>query len=183
MKVTANATRTGDWWAVEVPEVPGVFTQAKRLDQVAEMVRDAVALMADVPEDSVEVEVVPAVDEAVSRALAAVEAKREQAEALAREATESVTALARTLTEESGMSLRDAGVVLGISHQRVAQLLNPKGSLSTKKSPAPTRAAQHLSHHGPHGQSKTAIAKNGRRAKSKTMAGRYTPSKEAAAKK
>ncbi len=38
MKVTAKVTHTGDWWAIAVPEVPGLFTQAKRLDQVEEMV-------------------------------------------------------------------------------------------------------------------------------------------------
>jgi hypothetical protein len=43
MKVTAQARRTGDWWAVEVPEVDDVFTQANRLDQVPAMVADAVA--------------------------------------------------------------------------------------------------------------------------------------------
>ena len=32
MKVTAEATRSGGWWAVEVPEVDGAFTQACRLD-------------------------------------------------------------------------------------------------------------------------------------------------------
>ena len=41
MKVTAKARRSGDWWAIEVPEIPCLFTQAKRLDQVVEMVSDA----------------------------------------------------------------------------------------------------------------------------------------------
>jgi predicted RNase H-like HicB family nuclease len=57
MKVTAKTTRTNGWWAVEVPEVPGVFTQAKRLDQVPAMVRDAVSSMSDVPTDDVQVAV------------------------------------------------------------------------------------------------------------------------------
>lgn len=55
MKVTAKVTRAQDWWAVEVLEVSGVFTQAKRLDQVEGMVKDAVGLMEDVDPDSVEV--------------------------------------------------------------------------------------------------------------------------------
>lgn len=55
MRVAAEITRSGEWWAIQVPEMPGVFTQARRLEQVPEMVRDAVALMADVDEDSVEV--------------------------------------------------------------------------------------------------------------------------------
>jgi predicted RNase H-like HicB family nuclease len=53
MKVTAYVTRSDGWWAVEVPEVPGLFTQARTLDQVPAMVIDAVALMTGVPEASV----------------------------------------------------------------------------------------------------------------------------------
>lgn len=55
-QVIAKATRSGDWWAVEVPEVPGLFTQAKRLEQVPAMVRDAVSLLTDFDADEVEVE-------------------------------------------------------------------------------------------------------------------------------
>ena len=38
MKLTAKAQRSDKWWAIEVPEIPGLFTLARRLDQVAEMV-------------------------------------------------------------------------------------------------------------------------------------------------
>ncbi|MFJ6132187.1 hypothetical protein [Janibacter terrae] len=55
MKVTAEVVRSGHWWAIEVPQVPGVFTQAKRLDQVAGVVADAVATMTGVDADEVEV--------------------------------------------------------------------------------------------------------------------------------
>lgn len=55
MKVTANVTRSEDWWAVEVPEVPGVFTQARRLSQVEPLVKEAVSLMLEVPAEDVEV--------------------------------------------------------------------------------------------------------------------------------
>lgn len=57
MKVTALATRSGHWWAIEVPEVEGVFTQTRRLEQVPAMVADAVPTMLDVPAGSVEVTV------------------------------------------------------------------------------------------------------------------------------
>ena len=55
MKVTAKVTKSGDWWAVEVPEVDGAFTQARRLDQIPDMVADAVHLLTDVPAEDVEV--------------------------------------------------------------------------------------------------------------------------------
>ena len=56
MKVTANAVRDGGWWVVEVPEVDGAFTQARRLDQVPAMVADAVSLLEGIPAGQVEVD-------------------------------------------------------------------------------------------------------------------------------
>ena len=47
---TAVCTRSGGWWAVEVPEIPGLFTQARRLDQVEDMVRDAATVTSVSPQ-------------------------------------------------------------------------------------------------------------------------------------
>lgn len=57
---TVMARRSGGWWAIEAPEVAGVRSQARSIDQIEPMARDAIALMADVPPDSfgVEVEIV-----------------------------------------------------------------------------------------------------------------------------
>lgn len=54
---SVNAERSGDWWAITVSELPGVFSQAKRRDQIEEMARDAIALFLDVPVDSFRVRV------------------------------------------------------------------------------------------------------------------------------
>ena len=51
---TARVTRSEGWWAISVEEIPGLFTQARRLDQVADMVRDAGSLL-DVEVGAVEV--------------------------------------------------------------------------------------------------------------------------------
>lgn len=59
MKVTALVSREGDWWAVEVPEVPGVFTQAADVAAIPAQVRDAVALMLEIDEAGIDVEVRP----------------------------------------------------------------------------------------------------------------------------
>lgn len=59
MRVTALCTRSDGWWAVAVPEVDGVFTQARHLDQVPAMVVDAVALMTDEDPTTIEVDVQP----------------------------------------------------------------------------------------------------------------------------
>ena len=40
-----EAVRSGDWWSITVPELSGVFSQAKRLDQVERSAREAIAMM------------------------------------------------------------------------------------------------------------------------------------------
>jgi len=48
-------TRSGKWWAIEVPELPGTYSQAKRIDQVETMAREATAITADVDESSFDI--------------------------------------------------------------------------------------------------------------------------------
>lgn len=50
MKLTANAFRSGRWWAVEVPEIPGLVTQARTLAEVPAMVLDAASALTNRPE-------------------------------------------------------------------------------------------------------------------------------------
>lgn len=45
MNVTAAAERSDGRWSVEVPEIPGLFTQTRRLDQIDAMVRDAAGML------------------------------------------------------------------------------------------------------------------------------------------
>ena len=57
-----EAVRSGDWWSITVPELSGVFSQAKRLDQVERSAREAIAMMLDIDEAKVgalEVDVTP----------------------------------------------------------------------------------------------------------------------------
>ena len=42
-----EAVRSGDWWSITVPELSGVFSQAKRLDQVE---RSAASFLASLGE-------------------------------------------------------------------------------------------------------------------------------------
>ena len=123
MTYAAKARRIGAWWALDVPEVPGVHTQVRRLDQAEAMVRDAIAAVRDIPPDSFDVTIQPhlpqearaLVDQAATaRARAA--AAQEDAGRLTREA-------ARLLVEQQGLTVRDAGALLAMSHQRIAQLV------------------------------------------------------------
>lgn len=121
MKVTAIARRAGDWWAVEVPEVPGVFTQVKHLSKVEGMAADAVRTMLEDPTLEVEVSVDSTVDSGLDElraaALAAVGVQREAA-------SWSRVAMARAVRalRDADLPTRDVAVLLGISHQRVSQI-------------------------------------------------------------
>jgi len=55
MDVTAYVSRSGDWWAVHVPEVPGAFAQVRQFDQVHDAARAAVADLLEVSPASVSV--------------------------------------------------------------------------------------------------------------------------------
>ena len=122
MKLTAKAERSGGWWAVEVPEVPGLYTQAKRLDQVEGMVRDAAALLTGRPEDSFEITIEPQVPEVVAVTLEHSHQLTDEAARLQREAAEEARRAARLMQAE-GMTVRDIGQVMGVSFQRVSQIL------------------------------------------------------------
>jgi len=121
MKVTAKATRINGWWAIEVPEVEGGFTQARRLDQVAKMAAEVVSMLEGVDADSVQVEVVamPSPDdrELIDRVVLQ---GSEANEAMADYAAESRRVVALLLGR--GYTVRDVGKLLGISATRVSQL-------------------------------------------------------------
>ena len=42
-----TARRSGEWWALDVPELPGVHSQTKRLEQAEAEISEAIALMLD----------------------------------------------------------------------------------------------------------------------------------------
>ncbi|MBW1601348.1 hypothetical protein JJV70_04360 [Streptomyces sp. JJ66] len=126
-----TARRTGDWWALEVPELPGVFTQAKRLDQAETVASEAIAVMLDVAPGDVRVEVEPVLSRDAREALAHLAAARAAAaDAVVGEKSAALEAAA-VLTRE--LSQRDAGRLLGVSFQRVSQLLKERAAQTAQE--------------------------------------------------
>jgi predicted RNase H-like HicB family nuclease len=123
---TAQCRRVGDWWAIDVPEVPRLHTQARRLDQVEGMARDAIALLLDVPDDSFDVVVQPVLPQRLKIEVERVRRLREEADAIQREATFASTKAVADLASKAHLTVRDIGRILGISHQRVDQLARKK---------------------------------------------------------
>ena len=124
---TAVCRRSGDWWAISVRELKGVHTQVRRLDQAADMARDAIALMLDLDPAKIQVEVEPEVPAQVEDALADRRAARE-----AERAAESSTAAAARQLLEDGYTIRDVGRLLGLSPQRISQIA-PKSSRARRR--------------------------------------------------
>lgn len=124
-----TAEHTGKWWVLQAVDVPGAISQVARLDH-AEQIREAIAFVAGVPEADVEVVVHPVLEVELEAALTKHHASRQHAEDAANDAADSSRRLARELAER-GFSLRDIGVMLGVSHQRVHQLINDRKRQST----------------------------------------------------
>jgi hypothetical protein len=108
----------GGWWYVRVPAL-GRTTQAKSARQVRGMAADLVTAMTDeeAPDVAVRWEVAGLTGHLTASAKA-----REREAAARREAAEELRAAAAVLRAE-GLPLADVGAVLGVSHQRAAQLL------------------------------------------------------------
>ena len=128
MKVTAHAVRSGDWWSVDVPEVDGLFTQAKRLDQIPAMVADAGELLTDIPADQFEVTLdYDFGDPAALREIADANQLNAAAQRAVDEASRRSRAIVHKLRDR-GLSVREVGVMLGITPSRVSQLSKDKAT-------------------------------------------------------
>jgi hypothetical protein len=124
-----RAVRSGRWWAIDVPELPGVFSQARRLDQVEPMAREAIALMLDVPGDSFDLTVDPDRASLGGRLRTVVEealAARDEATTAQDHASAAMRHAVREI-RASGYTSRDAGALLGVSNQRISQLEKTAG--------------------------------------------------------
>ena len=114
---SAVCRRVGSWWAISVPELKGVHTQTRRLDQVAAMTQEAIALMLDVDPATIQVEVHPELPDTAMQALDARRAARE-----ADQAAEQATATAVRALLNDGYTVRDTGALLSLSPQRISQI-------------------------------------------------------------
>lgn len=111
-----------------MPELRGVQTEARRLDKVEATVRDAIALFLDVPEDSFDIRIEPVLPHDLQKKVGRVRKVRDEAEVVQRQAATDIAEVAADLVRRAHLTVRDAGRVLGLSHQRVAQLLRAGGA-------------------------------------------------------
>lgn len=119
MNVTAAAERSDGRWSVEVPEIPGLFTQTRRLDQIDAMVRDAAGMLGcEIGTVTVE----PKLPERMSAC----------SPSCWTHAGGPASTVARVLAHPrrrgrptgQGMTVRDVAAVIGVTPQRVSALAN-----------------------------------------------------------
>jgi predicted RNase H-like HicB family nuclease len=127
-KYEAVIERDADgWWVATVPSVDGCFTQGKTIAQARERIQEALELCLEESGKKgafdlvTRIELPPEARRILEQALK----RREQADAAAVQAKEATVQAARVLNKK-GISRRDAAELLGVSHQRIQQLVATK---------------------------------------------------------
>jgi predicted RNase H-like HicB family nuclease len=124
VKLTAVYDYNDNAWIVELAEDPRVHSWGKSLAEARRHIRDAAALWFESDPSALEIrdEVkLPGPSQEVVEHAAKVRAELEQ---LQERTQDALAEAARMLTQDYRLSMRDAESILGISHQRVDQLLD-----------------------------------------------------------
>jgi DNA-directed RNA polymerase specialized sigma subunit len=112
-------------WMADIEDHP-VHTWGRSLGKVKQYAHEALACYLDVKVETVRGHLQfrqPQLPADVLQALDAADSARTESEQAAARASEAKAAAARALVRDAHLSLRDAAEVLGLSHQRVQQLL------------------------------------------------------------
>jgi len=120
--VTVTAQRSGRWWVLESAEA-GSVSQCRSLAEADAEMREAIAYQLGLTEDGFDIDVRVIPPPAYLDQMAAAEALRAEADRLALTARRARAEAAQLLARD-GLSVRDIGLVMGVSHQRAHQLLS-----------------------------------------------------------
>jgi predicted RNase H-like HicB family nuclease len=111
-------------WVARVPQVPGCHTYGRSLRQAKRRIREALALWVD-DADRAELTFDVRLPRETARSVAKARSVREAADRAQRDALEVTRRTATDLTRSLRLSVRDTAELLGVSHQRIQQLLMP----------------------------------------------------------
>lgn len=120
MEITAECERKAGAWRVRVPQLDNLLISTKRLDIATEQIKDLVHEYQGIDRCEVIVKVETSMP-GIMCDLELAQAKMREASRLQEEASKEIREVVSRLRSE-GLSMRDIGVLLGISPQRVAQL-------------------------------------------------------------
>lgn len=131
MTYDVEAIRSGGWWALRVPTVPGVHSQVRRLHDADDMARDAISLALDVPAESFDVYVIPYINDETNRAIKAAKEAQVAAAELRPKMLEAIR-----LAVAAGVTVRDIADQLDVSFQYVSKLAAQHETVGTSPPPA-----------------------------------------------
>lgn len=120
MEVIAECERKAGQWQVKVPALDDLMISSKRLDLAAEQIKDLVSEKEGIERCDVILKVETTIPGIVCD-LEAAQEKMRSALRMQEEASKEIRDVVSRLRAE-GLSMRDIGVLLKISPQRVAQL-------------------------------------------------------------
>jgi hypothetical protein len=120
MEIKAECERKAGAWRVRVPALDNLLISTKRLDLATEQIKDLVHEYQGIDRCDVVVKVEAAMP-GIMCDLEAAQIKMRESQRLQEEASREIRDVVARLREE-GLSMRDIGVLLQISPQRVAQL-------------------------------------------------------------
>ncbi len=121
MQLQAVCERTAEGWEVEVPELGNLKTSAKRLDKVESHIREIAKNHPMAGDCELVIEIIAKMPGIICDVEAA-QAKMREANRLQEEASNEIRNVVSRMRDE-GLTLRDIAVLLGVTPQRVAQLV------------------------------------------------------------
>jgi predicted RNase H-like HicB family nuclease len=110
------------YWLVYIPEIDR-YTQARTLAEVEPIARDLIALWFEVPESSFDIDIQVQLPDGVGHHLQ-LAAKYTEDAAHAQAAAAAERRAAARAPKAEGLTVRDIGAALGVSHQRAQQLVS-----------------------------------------------------------
>jgi len=125
MEVKIHAERTQEGWTAQVEGPDGFTVTARRLDQCKDLVVERIKTLEEQKGNKEFCEVVVKVEAELPGIICDLETakvKMQEAQRLQDEASAEIRAVVSRMRDE-GLTMRDIAVLLGVSPQRVAQLL------------------------------------------------------------
>ena len=126
------------WWLTLVREVPGCHTQGRTIKEARRRIREALELFVDDAKTAQLVDHI-ALPEDVRGAVDGFHEAREELEAATVRSQQGLEAAPRALAVVLDLSVRDTGDILGLSHQRIQQIVASRRRARGKATPRKTK--------------------------------------------
>lgn len=125
-RYTAHYTREDGWWIVRIQEAKGVHSNGRTLEEARRRVREALSLAIGDTAFTVDFSDKITLPADARRELSRHRTARRRLENETLQAVKAAKGAARALAK-AGLSVRDAGSLLGLTGARVSQILNDTG--------------------------------------------------------